>query len=220
MMLLGVGLTVGGIASPAIATQESPVKKVTLCHARPPDTNKNGWIEITVGVAAAIGPKGHDHHAMDIIPPFTYQDKSGIHQFKGLNWDAKGQAVFNNGCKPVKPSPTPTKSKSVSPTPSKSESVSPTPSKSESVSPTPSKSESVSPTPSKSESVSPTPSKSKSPTPSVAPSVAPSPSQSPAPTGMPVTGWPGGLLLAAGVALLLAGGVLLLIGRLRKITAE
>jgi hypothetical protein len=71
---------------------------VTICHATPPDTAANGYVEISPSAAGVYN--GHlKEHAADIIPPFTY---SG--QTYSLNWDAAGQAIFANGC--VAPSPT------------------------------------------------------------------------------------------------------------------
>ncbi len=182
--------------SPSRTPKPTPTKpgpqKVTLCHATPPDTAKNGWNKITVGVSAVVGPTGHNHHAMDIIPPFTYTDRTGTHQYPGKNWDATGQAIFANDCMAVAP-PT---SKPPSPPPTSKPPTSKPPSP---------------------------PPTSKPPTskPPVTPTTAPAATTSPSPgaAGMPVTGWPGGLLLAAGVALLLSGGVVLLVGRLRRSTS-
>ena len=37
----------------------------------------------------------------DIIPPYTYTDQSGNEAvFPGRNWDAAGQAIWQNGCDP------------------------------------------------------------------------------------------------------------------------
>jgi len=70
-------------------------EKVTLCHAKPPATAKNGWNEITVGVSAVTGPGGHDTHAMDIIPAFD--------GFSGQNLDTdfggvSGAVLLRMGC--------------------------------------------------------------------------------------------------------------------------
>jgi hypothetical protein len=70
-------------------------------------------------------------HPDDVIPPFTY-----LGQTYSLNWDAAGQALYENGCVVAQPSPSP--SPSVSPTPSPSPSASPPPSTSPSASQTPS----------------------------------------------------------------------------------
>ena len=40
----------------------------------------------------------------DIIPPYPYVDKNGEPQiFPGRNWSTDGQAIWENGCKPVRP---------------------------------------------------------------------------------------------------------------------
>lgn len=80
-------------------------KQITFCHATPPATAKNGWNELTTSVNAFY-KAGHDGHAADIVPPFSYTNDQGkTVDFAGLNWDEAGQAVFNNGCKSVQPPP-------------------------------------------------------------------------------------------------------------------
>jgi hypothetical protein len=67
-------------------------ERVTICHATPPDTAANGYVQITLSASGAY----HGHlreHAADIIPPFAY---NGVTY--SLNWDATGQAIFANGC--------------------------------------------------------------------------------------------------------------------------
>jgi hypothetical protein len=65
---------------------------VTICHATPPDTAANGYVQISPSASGVY--HGHlQEHAADIIPPFLY---SG--QTYSLNWDATGQAIWNNGC--------------------------------------------------------------------------------------------------------------------------
>lgn len=90
-------------ASPALANGHKPkpeTKKVTLCHATPPASAKNGWNLITVSKKSVIKEHGHDSHAKDIIPPFD--------GYAGKNWDETGQAIFNNGCKKPGETPSPT----------------------------------------------------------------------------------------------------------------
>ncbi len=42
---------------------------------------------------------GHeDQHDADIIPPYTYIDNGALFSFPGKNFDAIGQAIWNNGC--------------------------------------------------------------------------------------------------------------------------
>lgn len=94
--------------TPAVATKPNPEHKVTICHARPPDTAANGWVEITVDVAS-VGYKkaGHEsEHDADIIPPYSYEDEDG----NVFSYPGKGdQSILANGCEdPDDPTPTPT----------------------------------------------------------------------------------------------------------------
>ena len=66
--------------------------KVTLCHATGSSTNP--YVLITVDYHAL--KNGHTAAKGDIIPPTTI---NGV-TYSG-NWDANGQAIFNNGCKPL-----------------------------------------------------------------------------------------------------------------------
>lgn len=79
--------------STPVKTPERPTEhKVTLCHATGSATNP--YVLITVDYHAL----GHGHTAAkgDIIPPTTI---NGVTY--SANWDAHGQAIFNNGCRPV-----------------------------------------------------------------------------------------------------------------------
>ena len=88
-------LTLAAVTAPGAraASDDEPVKKVTLCH-------KEGgpqYVRINVAVEAAIN--GHaKNHPLDIIPPFTYKDGKDTKNFPGQNWDAAGQAIWENGC--------------------------------------------------------------------------------------------------------------------------
>lgn len=65
---------------------------LTICHATPPDTAANGYVRISPSVSGVY----HGHlrqHAADIIPPFVYAGTT-----YSQNWDATGQAIWNNGC--------------------------------------------------------------------------------------------------------------------------
>ena len=76
-------------------------KKITFCHATPADTAANGWNKLTTSVNAFY-QSGHPQHAADIVPPFSYVKHGQTINYPGLNWDAEGQAIYNNGCsKPV-----------------------------------------------------------------------------------------------------------------------
>jgi hypothetical protein len=73
---------------------------VTICHA----TGSGGFEQIAPSVSGvfrghlASAHGGHGSSETDIIPPFVYQ---GVTYQQ--NWDALGQAIFNNGC--VNPAP-------------------------------------------------------------------------------------------------------------------
>jgi hypothetical protein len=65
---------------------------VTICHATPPDTAAHGYVRISPSASGVY----HGHlrqHSADIIPPFVY---NGVTYSE--NWDATGQAIWNNGC--------------------------------------------------------------------------------------------------------------------------
>ena len=134
------------VASPALGSSP-PGHKVTICHATPPDTAKNGWNEITVDVAS-IGYQHAGHqskHDADIIPPYRYDDFS----FPGKNWTVEGQAIWANDCTapPVEPKSTPTPTPTPMPTPTPTPTASPTEEPTGSVAPT----EATNPTPTPSE---------------------------------------------------------------------
>ena len=76
--------------------------KITICHAHASDTNP--YNTESVDEASIENPAGHGSagiNADDIIPPFT----DGSFVFPGQNWDATGQAIWNNGCKIPPPPP-------------------------------------------------------------------------------------------------------------------
>jgi hypothetical protein len=65
--------------------------KVTICHATGSSTNP--FVTITPSASGVFhGHLGHQD-GRDIIPPFTYKG-----QVYSQNWNAAGQAIFNNGC--------------------------------------------------------------------------------------------------------------------------
>jgi hypothetical protein len=79
--------------TPTHTTEQQPVEhKVTLCHATGSSTNP--FVTITVDYHALKA--GHTADKGDIIPPTTIDGVT-----YSANWDAAGQAIFNNGCKPV-----------------------------------------------------------------------------------------------------------------------
>jgi hypothetical protein len=95
MTLFAVGVLAVGIGSSAAS---SKVDKVTICHATGSQTNP--YVRITPSASGVInGHVGSDHQGgRDIIPPFSYTSKGEEHFFPGQNWDATGQAIWNNGC--------------------------------------------------------------------------------------------------------------------------
>jgi hypothetical protein len=103
----------------ANAAQED---KIVICHATGAEKNPYTSNSVDPSSVESTGGgylNGHGNHGDDIIPPFTY----GSVEFPGRNWDAQGQAIWNNGCKPAKVEPTP--EPTVEPTPEPT--VEPTP---------------------------------------------------------------------------------------------
>jgi hypothetical protein len=75
-------------------------EKVVVCHA----TGNGGFVSVNVAVDNIITGQGHGSHPNDIIPPFDYRLSNGqTGSYPGHNWDATGQAIWNNGC--VRPPP-------------------------------------------------------------------------------------------------------------------
>jgi hypothetical protein len=67
--------------------------KVTICHAT--GSASNPFVVISPSASGVFhGHMGHQD-GRDIIPPFTYNG-----QTYSQNWDAAGQALYNNGCAP------------------------------------------------------------------------------------------------------------------------
>ena len=125
---------------PAAATPPAPTHKVTICHATASESNP--YVKINVDIASSGYVKsGHNDHDKDIIPPYTYGDFS----FPGKNWPSP---IYDNGCKVVESSPTPSATETTaSPTPTQT-SESPTPTPTPTVTPTVSPTPTVEPTPS------------------------------------------------------------------------
>ncbi|HEX6919353.1 MAG TPA: hypothetical protein VF314_03895 [Actinomycetes bacterium] len=109
------------VASPADAGGgKSDNSKVKICHRT--NANNNPYRFIEVATEAADGKSKGDHALEhqgpvwnptlkpagikwgDIIPEYT--DDRGFH-FPGYNWTAEGQAIWENGCKPVTPTTPP-----------------------------------------------------------------------------------------------------------------
>jgi LPXTG-motif cell wall-anchored protein len=82
--------------------QASATSDVTICHALGQE-NKDEWQKIEVDKSAIDGQGGNGDHnrdghqsGEDIIPP-TYTDGT-LGSWVSRNWDAEGQAIWNNGC--------------------------------------------------------------------------------------------------------------------------
>lgn len=113
-----------GLAGQALAQQV----QVTICHATA--SSSNPYVQLTVNANAVDGngngssDHNRDDHqnGEDIIPP-------GSWDADGRNWDAAGQAIWNNDCEvptpSITPTPSPTPSVTPTPTPSSTPSVSP-----------------------------------------------------------------------------------------------
>lgn len=79
------------------------IKKVELCHATSSTKNPYVFNEVSINSFldtkdGSIAKNGHGFHRNDIIPPFSGTYKKKPVSFAGLNWDAKGQAVFGAKC--------------------------------------------------------------------------------------------------------------------------
>jgi hypothetical protein len=104
LLLLAVSTAVmilGLLAAFASAGNSAPkVQKdadhVTICHAT--GSASNPFVQISPSASGVFnGHLGQSHQdGRDIIPPFEYKG-----QTYSQNWDATGQAIFKNGCKPV-----------------------------------------------------------------------------------------------------------------------
>lgn len=95
-------LVLGAVNSGVVLAQNgnsNAGNKVTICHATGSSTNP--YVVITPNANGVInGHAGSGHQGgRDIIPPFSYNDQGSTKQFPGQNWNAAGQATYNNGCK-------------------------------------------------------------------------------------------------------------------------
>jgi len=106
------GLILIGLNSsePARASGGAPQSndQITFCHANAPGE----WTEITTSVNVFF-QSGHIDHAGDIWPAFSFVDNQG----NPVSVPARGdQAILDNDCKALKPTPTVTATKTVTAT--------------------------------------------------------------------------------------------------------
>jgi hypothetical protein len=95
-----------GVSSPAYATSNSNAhNKVTICHATGSKTNV--FVRISPNANGVVAGHAAHQDERDIIPTFHYNDHGSSMTFPGQNWNAQGQAIYNNGCKPVTSTVTP-----------------------------------------------------------------------------------------------------------------
>jgi uncharacterized repeat protein (TIGR01451 family) len=108
------GITLGAVlvlVAAAVSASSSGRTAVTLCHATGSQTNP--YVLITTDDDGVLGSgrsggDGHDGHGGDIVPPFGYIDNTGAaRSYSGKNWDAAGQAILENGCRPPGQPPPP-----------------------------------------------------------------------------------------------------------------
>jgi LPXTG-motif cell wall-anchored protein len=122
-MISAASLPIFLAAMPAVAVA-NPVKdtsKVAICHRT--DSVTNPYTSNTVSSSSVDGDSGNDKgqgdHLLehqgpvfqsgfthndtwgDIIPPFDTDGNSYDSPQTSLNWDAAGQAIWNNSCNPV-----------------------------------------------------------------------------------------------------------------------
>ncbi len=100
--IAGLLALVGFTSAPSASAGNGNVQHVpvTICHAT---GNPGHWVRQTVDDDSILNDQhealgnGHAVHqdGRDIIPPFTTTD--GFN-YPGHNWDADGQAIWNNGC--------------------------------------------------------------------------------------------------------------------------
>ncbi len=130
------GLTVGLLALGAAPALASPgVSQVTICHATASQTNPYVREPVAISSAGYLNAAGHADHTGpvwypgivvpwgDIIPPYDYTSGDTTFHFDGLNWDATGQATYNNDCNFEQPLSSPVSSPLSSPVVQSSPSV-------------------------------------------------------------------------------------------------
>ncbi len=100
--VLLAGLIAIGVSDDVSEAPGTRNDKVTICHATSSGSNPyttNTVDESSIDEQNNRYLNGHGDHERDIIPPFG--------TFPGRNWDARGQAIWENGCKPPVETTTP-----------------------------------------------------------------------------------------------------------------
>lgn len=116
LVFLLAGLT---FIAPAVAGDVND-HQIRICHATGSETNP--YVTPTPAKQQISRDHGHKSgqgvHPGDIIPPFPAGSK-GSHDwdaFPGMNWDATGQAIWKNDCRPVEETPPTTGPPTITPT--------------------------------------------------------------------------------------------------------
>ncbi|CAN5708413.1 hypothetical protein BH24CHL5_BH24CHL5_02020 [soil metagenome] len=115
---VALALTMSGAAVLAnddgyIRVDAPPGNNLTICHATPAEVNP--YVVITPSISSeGFVEGGHSDHTGDIIPPYYYAP-TGFH-YDGLNWDAEGQAIYENDCNVPEPTAPPTDAPTLPPT--------------------------------------------------------------------------------------------------------
>lgn len=79
---------------------DETIKKVQFCHWKPAEKNPYEFLDTSVN---AFFNSGHNDHANDIVPPFTYSKFGEPMSFPGLNWNPETEKIWDNECEITKP---------------------------------------------------------------------------------------------------------------------
>jgi hypothetical protein len=102
MLLTSAGADLAVAATGSQAQRVPPGEEVLgagdhihICHA----LGNGGFNDPYPSVSNTLAEHGHTSHPLDIIPPFNHRGGHGeVERFPGKNWDATGQAIWENGC--------------------------------------------------------------------------------------------------------------------------
>ena len=89
------GYLTGRASYQAFAASPNSHNPITICHST--SSLSNPYLQQTVD-DDSVFKQGHDqhHNKRDIIPPFDYYDQGQDYHYPGLNWDDRGQSIWNN----------------------------------------------------------------------------------------------------------------------------